>query len=111
MMRGMLGQAGNDKIKYIKQPASHQGVARNRGVREAIGEIIVFIGDDILVEPGFLQKHLLVEAGCLFDVCLSHPVCQMFSGGIDKLCLLTVSNLLWVPLSRNCSRSTACPRQ
>ena len=42
---------------YIKQKASHQGVARNRGVKLATGEIIVFIGDDIFVEPDFLMKH------------------------------------------------------
>ncbi len=45
------------QIRYIKQSASHQAVARNRGVEAATGDIIVFIGDDIFVEPGFLQKH------------------------------------------------------
>ena len=44
-------------IRYIKQKASHQGTARNRGVEVASGEIIVFIGDDIFVEPEFLMKH------------------------------------------------------
>ena len=44
-------------LHYIKQPASHQAVARNRGVKEATGDIIIFIGDDIFVEPGFLMKH------------------------------------------------------
>jgi glycosyltransferase involved in cell wall biosynthesis len=44
-------------IKYIRQDASHQGVARNRGVEAATGELIVFIGDDIFVEPGFLKAH------------------------------------------------------
>ena len=50
------GRAWSD-IRYIKQKASHQGVARNRGVEVATGDIIVFIGDDIFVEPGFLMKH------------------------------------------------------
>lgn len=44
-------------LRYIKQKASHQGVARNKGVEAATGEVIVFIGDDIFVEPGFLMKH------------------------------------------------------
>jgi glycosyltransferase involved in cell wall biosynthesis len=44
-------------LRYIQQPASHQGVARNRGVEAATGDIIVFIGDDIFVEPGFLKAH------------------------------------------------------
>lgn len=44
-------------LKYIKQEKSHQGVARNRGVEKATGEIIVFIGDDIFVESDFLKWH------------------------------------------------------
>lgn len=42
---------------YIRQKASHQAVARNRGVQASTGDIIVFIGDDIFVEPEFLMKH------------------------------------------------------
>jgi len=58
-----VGQANSKNtiqpiIQYLKQPASHQGVARNRGVEVATGEIILFIGDDIFVEPGFLKAHL-----------------------------------------------------
>lgn len=45
------------EAKYIQQKASHQGVARNRGAKEASGDILVFIGDDIFVEPGFLMQH------------------------------------------------------
>ncbi len=44
-------------LKYIKQEKSHQGTARNRGVMAAKGDIVVFIGDDIFVEPGFLKHH------------------------------------------------------
>jgi len=44
-------------VRYIKQPASHQGVARNKGVEAATGDVAVFIGDDIFVEPGFLKQH------------------------------------------------------
>ena len=44
-------------LKYIYQKDSHQGTARNRGVEKATGDIIVFIGDDIFVEPEFLMKH------------------------------------------------------
>jgi len=44
-------------VIYIKQKASHQGTARNKGANKATGNILVFIGDDILVEPGFLMQH------------------------------------------------------
>ena len=46
------------KVQYIKQESAHQAVARNRGVKNATGEIILFIGDDILIEPNFLKYHL-----------------------------------------------------
>ncbi|MBU0727402.1 glycosyltransferase [Patescibacteria group bacterium] len=45
------------EVRYIKQKSTHQAVARNRGVEEASGDVIVFIGDDIFVEPEFLMKH------------------------------------------------------
>lgn len=48
---------GMPNFKYIRQEASHQGVARNRGVSEARGDLIVFIGDDIFAQPGFLATH------------------------------------------------------
>lgn len=53
----LKSQARGVEIKYIKQAASHQGTARNRGVEAATGDIVVFIGDDIFVEPGFLKAH------------------------------------------------------
>jgi len=45
-------------VIYIKQKASHQGTARNKGVKKATGDIILFIGDDIFAEPGFLMQHM-----------------------------------------------------
>jgi len=44
-------------VIYIRQKASHQGVARNNGAKKATGDVLVFIGDDILAEPGFLMRH------------------------------------------------------
>ncbi|MFH0838557.1 MAG: glycosyltransferase family A protein, partial [Patescibacteria group bacterium] len=48
---------GFKNVIYIKQKASHQGTARNKGAKKATGDILVFIGDDILAEPGFLMQH------------------------------------------------------
>ena len=45
------------EVLYLKQKASHQGVARNNGVKKATGDILLFIGDDIFAEPGFLMQH------------------------------------------------------
>lgn len=57
MTSDQFPMANCSRFEYIKQPASHQGVARNRGVEAATGEIIVFIGDDIFTEPEFLMRH------------------------------------------------------
>lgn len=53
------------EVVYVKQKASHQGVARNKGAKKATGDVLVFIGDDIFADPGFLIRHA--------DVHLKHP--------------------------------------
>ncbi len=42
---------------YIKQKNSGQGVARNTALKEARGEVIVLIGDDIIPTHDFLYEH------------------------------------------------------
>lgn len=47
-------------IQFLEVPKSQQGVARNRGVREARGECVMFIGDDIFLAPDACEKHLAI---------------------------------------------------
>lgn len=44
-------------LKVFHQSNSGQGVARNRGVMEASGELILFLGDDIIATPDLLKEH------------------------------------------------------
>lgn len=44
-------------LTYLKQPNLRQAAARNNGVKHATGDIVVFIGDDIFVEQGWLKEH------------------------------------------------------
>jgi len=44
-------------LKTIYQENTKQGQARNKGVNLATGEIIIFIGSDILVQANFLEEH------------------------------------------------------
>lgn len=43
--------------RYFVQSQQGQGVARNRGVKEAMGDIVIFLGDDIFVTEDFLREH------------------------------------------------------
>ncbi len=45
-------------IKVVHQPNSGPARARNRGVEEAAGELILFLGDDTVPEPDWLCHHL-----------------------------------------------------
>lgn len=53
-------KAGKDihHLKYIKQENQGQGIARNTGIDYAVGDIIVFSQDDIIVKSTFLMEHL-----------------------------------------------------
>jgi len=41
----------------LRQENQGQGNARNFGVREATGELILFLGDDIFLDPNALSRH------------------------------------------------------
>jgi GT2 family glycosyltransferase len=42
----------------VRQPNAGPAAARNRGVSEARGEIVLFLGDDTIPEPDWLLEHL-----------------------------------------------------
>lgn len=46
------------KIRYLRQENKGPAAARNLGIREAKGELILFLGHDILLEPEALARHL-----------------------------------------------------
>ncbi|MDA8192853.1 MAG: glycosyltransferase [Thermaerobacter sp.] len=53
-------------IRWIRQPVASLTAARNRGIREARGEIVLFVDDDVRVPArDFLSQHVraLGEAG------------------------------------------------
>ncbi|MBC7188918.1 glycosyltransferase family 2 protein, partial [Candidatus Aerophobetes bacterium] len=46
-------------LKYIKNKRRlGQSVSRNRGVKEAQGEYVIFVDSDIIVVPDFIKEHL-----------------------------------------------------
>ncbi len=42
------------RIRYVAEPLPGSSVARNRGVREAAGELLAFTDDDVMVDPQWL---------------------------------------------------------
>ncbi|MDF2386594.1 hormogonium polysaccharide biosynthesis glycosyltransferase HpsN [Nostoc ellipsosporum NOK] len=51
-------QAATGKIKWFHLDWASLPGARNYGVRRSIGEIILFIDDDVKLTPGFLAAHV-----------------------------------------------------
>ncbi|MDR5683287.1 MAG: glycosyltransferase [Armatimonadota bacterium] len=50
-------------IRYLRQPENRgRAAARNRGIREAAGEVVVFVDSDVFPTPGFLRAHADVHA-------------------------------------------------
>ena len=48
----------HENLHYFHQKNQGQGIARNFGVEKAKGDIVAFIGDDIIVTPDFLTEHM-----------------------------------------------------
>ncbi len=45
------------RIRYIYQEEKHANVARNRGIIESRGEIVLILNDDIVVQKDLVGKH------------------------------------------------------
>jgi mannosyltransferase OCH1-like enzyme/glycosyltransferase involved in cell wall biosynthesis len=54
-MVGRMARALPFPVRCVEEPLANLSVARNRGVREATGDILAFLDDDVLVEPGWLR--------------------------------------------------------
>jgi glycosyltransferase involved in cell wall biosynthesis len=50
-----------ENLYYFHQQNQGQGIARNLGVTHANGNIVIFIGDDIIVKRDFLTEHVRVH--------------------------------------------------
>ncbi len=46
------------RLRVIRQEQSGPSVARNRGAREALGEVLIFLDDDLLPIPELVREHL-----------------------------------------------------
>src|SRR5208283_4457645 len=44
------------RFRYVFEPNQGLSHARNSGIREALGEVLAFMDDDVTVEPGWLDN-------------------------------------------------------
>jgi glycosyltransferase involved in cell wall biosynthesis len=51
-------RVGVPETKYIRQRNLGPAAARNAGIRKAAGDIVLFIGDDIMAAPDLLARHI-----------------------------------------------------
>ncbi len=51
-------QQNQPQIKYIFQENAGQGIARNKGISESEGHVVMFIGDDMLATSDLIKEHL-----------------------------------------------------
>lgn len=50
------------EARFLRQPQKGPAAARNLGIREASGDILLFTGDDMLPEKGLLAAHAAFHA-------------------------------------------------
>jgi len=50
------------KLVYLQQDNAGVATARNQGARSATGEMLIFVDDDIVVEPSHIRDHLATRA-------------------------------------------------
>ncbi|MFY9632990.1 MAG: glycosyltransferase family A protein [Candidatus Cybelea sp.] len=63
------------RFTAISQPNRGLAAARNAGIARAVGERIIFIDDDVVALPNFVQEHLRSNA--------AHPAAVVRGGAIE----------------------------
>jgi glycosyltransferase involved in cell wall biosynthesis len=77
------GVAEKHGARYVHEPVANRGRARNRGVAEATGSLLLFVDDDVIVPAGFIAVHARVHDDSVFPRVVSGPIINV-AGPSDR---------------------------
>ncbi len=78
----------NPRLKYIYEPTLGLSVARNRGAKEANGEIFAYLDDDAVASPQWL--------GVLYEAYQNNPKLAIAGGKVDLIWPENISPPPWL---------------
>ncbi len=87
----VAGFAGRLPIRCVREEVAGLSQARNRGVREARGDLILWTDDDVLVDPGWLSAYWQAAA--------AQPEAAFFGGRVTPV--LEGPSPAWVTQNRD----------
>ncbi len=60
--RDLMGKINNPKFSYLRNGKNMgQPFSRNKGIKNARGETIIFVDSDVLVDKNFIEDHLKIQ--------------------------------------------------
>ena len=65
---------------YVGEP--NRGKARNAGVAAAVGDLVLFVDDDVVVPPFFVSAHVRAHAGAMEPRVVSGPIINVPSAEV-----------------------------
>jgi len=68
-------------VEYLYEAKPGPAAARNKGIREAKGDYLLFIDTDCLAERGLIEQHILTH----LSFQKSDPLVKVVGGGIDGI--------------------------
>src|SRR5581483_8336179 len=85
-VRSIAGQTAQPAVRLLSTPSRDANTARNAGLADARGELVVFVDDDVVVPTGWLAA--IVEGAARWPAadCLGGPVLPVFEDRPPRTC-------------------------